>query len=68
MPDQITDADIVNAALSPKSATNDQGSITERDIDELIKARDAIGGTGPDAARSAWAGLRWARVVPPGAQ
>ena len=67
MPD--LSAEIQAAAARPKSATNDQGSVTERDLKDLIEADLHLQGTEAAASnRSGWAGLRMARVVPPGAQ
>lgn len=67
MGDEITDAELVTAALGPRKSKNEHGEIEERSVEELIAARDAIYRVAQrDSNRSAWAGLRPARVILPG--
>ena len=60
----LTDDELRTAALEPKKAKNEHGEIETHDLDELVAIRKL---QSPEA-RSAWAGVRAARVILPGAQ
>jgi hypothetical protein len=59
----ITDDDIVTAALSPSSASADGESVSARPISDLIKAKAVAALAG---GKSGWGCVRAARIVPPG--
>lgn len=62
--DPITQEDINRAARDYASATGEEGSVTNRSIDELIKARDAQAAA--DAAARGGFGIRIQRLRPGG--
>lgn len=65
----MTDAErlaLIDAALTtPSSASVDGRSVTSRSIDDILKAIDRA--TAVEASRKKTRGLRFARIVPPGA-
>lgn len=62
MPDEITNSEIVERALGPKSATAADGSsVTDRDMAELQAARDLLAQDA--AAQTTHFGLRSAQLV-----
>jgi hypothetical protein len=63
--DQIKDAIVEGATEAIQSASNDAGSMTRMSIDDQIKAANHI--AGQSAASKSHFGLRFAKLVPPGA-
>jgi hypothetical protein len=73
MATEITAEELIAIANSPGSTTTDGVTVTERPIDDVIKADQYAGAkralTGTNAnggGRSGWKTLRTGRVVPPG--
>lgn len=67
MADEITNDDIVDAALEPAEAEADGVRAKSRPISELLAAADRAAGVTAVSGGSAWgAALRPARLVPPG--
>ena len=64
MADQITDAEIVERVLAPKRASNDEGTVEERDVAELFEAQERLQ-KGTAAGAVPW-GLTYARARPAG--
>ena len=62
MATEITSTDIATAALEPSQMTGDQGSVTQRSIDDMLKARDAAAAS--NAASLLGFGLRIQRIKP----
>lgn len=62
-PDEIADS-IAEKALEPASASVDGNSVTQRSIDEQIKAANFASSRA--AAGQNCFGLRFAQIVPPG--
>jgi hypothetical protein len=60
----LSDAEFDDLVKAPKSATTDEGSVSERSVEELIKA-DQYGKT-KEGIQGPPYGLRIARVRPPG--
>lgn len=58
-------AALASAAVSPASASNDNGSVTARGLDEIIEAIKFIAAT--KAARSNGRGISVTTLQPPGA-
>lgn len=63
MPEEIEDA-IEDAAITPKSVEGDEGKVTARDIDELIKADEYL--ASKTAMRKKGKGIRFSKMIPPG--
>ena len=64
----LTEAEIRAAALEPRKAKNEHGEIENRTMDELLLTEQFQTVEQAASPRSAWAGLRAARVILPGAQ
>ncbi len=58
------EAAIIAALSGPQSVSGDAGSVTNRSIDDLIKAANYLRGV--DAANSPSRGLRFSRMIPDG--
>ena len=65
MADEITPENIVDAALSPQSATVDGNSATARPIAEIIEADRYTSGKQAVGQRTN-RGIRFNKIVPPG--
>ncbi len=65
LPTDPANANIAVAATSPVSATFDGQSVTDRSADDLIKLRNDQ--AGQTAMGKAAFGLRFTKIVPPGA-
>lgn len=70
MPDQ-TDAEKIQASIAKSaeaglaSASNDAGSVTRMSIDDQIKAANYL--AGKNASVTKGFGVRFAKIIPPGA-
>jgi hypothetical protein len=56
---------LISALTSPASVSSDAGSVTQRSVDDLIRARNYLAGA--CAAAQGRSGLRFTRLVPDGA-
>ncbi len=61
MAEEITNEDIVNAALGPKITKTEEGMVEEHSLKDLLAAQAAINNVSPEAVP--W-GIRMARVRP----
>jgi len=57
----VTDSDITDAALSPKSVQTAAGSVVNRDLDEVIKAQRHTNQT--TASSQSHQGLRFVQIT-----
>lgn len=62
MADEVTSEEIATAALEPQSMSGEQGSVSQRSIDELLKARNAAAGA--NAASKVGFGIRVQKIRP----
>lgn len=58
----IENSDIEDLGAAPKRIQNDEGSVQERDIDEVIKAKNFA-----DQPTAPPYGIRFAKIKPPSA-
>lgn len=73
MATEITTSELIDAAAAPQSVTVDGQTVSERSVEQLIKAdqyasaKTALAGTNSNGGpRSAWGRTRAAVAVPPG--
>jgi hypothetical protein len=59
------EAEMLEAIMGPKRVRSDAGEVEARDIDEYLKARSLF--TSGTAATRPRRGLRFTRLIPPGA-
>lgn len=65
LPSSITQEEIDEAARDYKSSTGETGTVVNRDIDDILKARDAS--NADVAASKPHRGARFTRLIPEGA-
>ena len=63
-PDELEDQ-ILENALAPAKASGDQGSVEQHPLSDLIEADRYL--ASKRAARATGLGIRFAKIVPPGA-
>lgn len=67
-PAELIQATIATNAISGiASASNDAGSVTKLSIDEQIKAANYLAGVQAASRPKAGFGLRFSKIIPPGA-
>jgi hypothetical protein len=64
MPEDL-EAAITSSATGPAKASSDAGSVEQHKLTDLIEADRYLAGKA--AAKTASKGLRWSKLVPPGA-
>jgi hypothetical protein len=68
-----TEAELIQTAIATSaksgiaSASNDSGSVTKLSIDDQIKAANYLAGVSASAKPGNGFGLRFSKIIPPGA-